>query len=132
MKDSFVPDDCDFDISLIDSKPIITCGGRNREAKVARELVTKGFCSTNNQYYFGLKIYALAFRRKQTIPFSESIPFTPAEDNDLTVFKQNWGDVISDRTIFGDKIYSDFEYIDDQKKKTQNIEILTPVKRIKG
>lgn len=105
--DSFIPDDCDFDISLVDSMPIITCGGRNREAKVARELVTKGFCSTKNQYYFGLKLHALAFRRKGITPFPESITFTPAEDNDLTVFKQNWGDIISGRTTFEDKIYFD-------------------------
>lgn len=129
---SFIPDDCDSDISLIDSMPIITCEGRNREAKVAIELVTKGFCSTKNQYYFGLKLHALAFRRKGTIPFPESITFTSAEDNDLTVFKQNWGDVISDRAIFGDKIYSDFEYFDNKKRKTQNVEMLTPVKGIKG
>lgn len=129
---SFIPEDCDFDISLVDSMPIITCGGRNREAKVARELVTKGFCSTKNQYYYGLKLHALAFRRKGTIPFPESITFTSAEDNDLTVFKQSWGDHIYNRTIFGDKIYSDFEYFDQYKKRSQNIEMLTPVKGIKG
>lgn len=35
---------------------------------------------------------------------------TPAEDNDLTVFKQSWGDYIQFRVIPGDKIYSDKEY----------------------
>ncbi|MDR2691543.1 MAG: transposase, partial [Dysgonamonadaceae bacterium] len=54
------------------------------------------------------------------------------EDNDLTVFKQNWGERIADRIIFGDKIYSDFEYFNENKKQTQNIEIFTPVKAIKG
>lgn len=130
--DSFVPGDCDFDISLVDSMPIITSGGRNREAKVARELVTKGFCSTKNQYYYGLKLHALAFRRKGRIPFPESIIFTPAEDNDLTVFKHIWGDAISNRVVLGDKAYSDFEYFNQHKKQTQNIEMLTPVKGIKG
>ena len=130
--DSFIPDDCDFDISLVDSMPIITCGGRNREAKVARELVNKGYCSTKNQYYYGLKLHALAFKRKGTIPFPESITFTPAEDNDLTVFKHIWGDTISNRLVFGDKAYSDFEYFNELKKQTQNIGMLTPVKGIKG
>lgn len=50
---SFIPEDCDFDISLVDSMPIITCSGRNRVVKVARELANKGFCSTKNQYYYG-------------------------------------------------------------------------------
>lgn len=132
LMDSFIPNDCDFEISLVDLMPIITCAGRNREAKVAREIVDKGFCSTKNQYYYGLKLHALAFRRKGTIPFSESITFTSAEDNDLTVFKQNWGDRISNRMIFGDKIYSDFEYFNEDKKLNQNIEMPTLGKGIKG
>ena len=57
---------------------------------------------------------------------------TPAADNDLTVFKQARGDYISDTVIFGDKIYSDFEYFNDDKKQKRNIEMYTPVKAIKG
>lgn len=129
---SFRPKDCDFDVSLVDSMPVITCAGRNRVAKVAKEITAKGYCSTKNQYYYGLKLHTLAFRRKGTIPFPESIIFTSAEDNDLTVFKQSWGDHIYNRTIFGDKIYSDFEYFGQNKKQSQNIEMLTPVKAIKG
>ncbi|WP_236263845.1 transposase [Dysgonomonas sp. Marseille-P4677] len=128
--DSFIPDDCDLDISLIDSMLIITCAGRNREAKVARGVVNKGFCSTKKQYYYGLKLHALAFSRKDKIPFPESITFSPTEDNDLTIFKLNLGDLISNRIIFGDKIYSDFEYFNDEKKLDRNIEMLTPVKSI--
>lgn len=129
---SYIPEDCDFDVSLVDSMPIITCAGRNREAKVAREIVNKGFCSTKNQFYYGLKLHALAFRRKGTIPFPESITFTAAEDNDLTVFKQHWGDVIYNRIIFGDKIYSDIEYFDENKRLNQTIQMMTPVKAVKG
>jgi len=36
---SFVPDDCLWDISLIDSYPIMTCTGRNRQGKVATEII---------------------------------------------------------------------------------------------
>ena len=57
---------------------------------------------------------------------------TPAEDNDLTVLKQAWGDYISDTVIFGNKIYADFEYFNDAKKQKQHIEMYTPVKAIKG
>ena len=129
---SFTPEDCDFDISLVDSMPVITCAGRNREGKVAKEITAKGFCSTKNQYYYGLKLHALAFRRKGTIPFPESLTYTPAEDNDLTVFKQAWGNTISNRTIFGDKICSDFEYFNEKKAQIKNIKMLTPVKAIKA
>lgn len=110
--------------------PVITYAGRNREGKIAKEITAKGYCYTKNQYYYGLKLHALAFRRKGTIPFPESITYTATEDNDLTVFKLNWGDTISNRMIFGDKAYSDFEYFNDQKIQIQNIEMLTPIKAI--
>jgi len=119
-------------ISLVDSMPIITSAGRNRTGKVASEITAKGYCSTKNQYYYGLKLHGLAFRRKDMLPFPESIVLSPADENDLRVFKENWGDVIYNRTCFGDKIYSDFEYFNQGKSATQNIEMLTPVKAIKG
>jgi hypothetical protein len=128
---SFISEDCLLNISQVDSYPIMTCTGRNRHGKVAPEITTKGFCATKNQYYYGMKLHTLAFRRDGTIPFPESLILTPAEDNDLTVFKQAWGDKITNRTLFGDKIYSDFEYFNDVKKQKQNIEMLTPVKAIK-
>jgi len=58
-------------------------------------------------------------RREGTIPFPKSLMVTPAEDNDLTVFKQARGDNIFDTVIFGDKIYSDFEYFNDDKNKNR-------------
>jgi hypothetical protein len=130
--ESFKPVDCDINTSLVDSMPVITCGGRNRTGKVAAEITGKGYCSTKNQYYYGLKLHALAFSRKGTIPFPESMILTPAQENDLTVFKQVWGENIHNCTIIGDKAYSDFEYFNEQKRRNQNIEMLTPVKAIKG
>lgn len=94
--------------------PAITCAGQNRVAKVAKEIISKEYCSTENQYYYGLKFHALAFRRKRRIPFPESITCTPADDYNLTIFKQNWGNTIANR------------------KRTQNIQMLIPVKAIKG
>jgi len=49
------------------------------------------------------------------IPFPESMIITPAEDNDLTAFKQAWGDNIFSKVILGDKIYSDKEYFNEKK-----------------
>ena len=40
----FIPEDCDLNISLVDSFPVVTCKGRNRTAKVAREITDKGYC----------------------------------------------------------------------------------------
>ncbi|NDV56505.1 IS4/IS5 family transposase [Parabacteroides sp. 52] len=129
---TFIPQECLLDISQVDSYPIMTCTGRNRVGKVAPQITSKGFCSTKNQYYYGMKLHALTFRQEGKIPFPESLILTPAQDNDLTVFKQAWGDTISNRKIFADKIYSNFEYFSQEKKQTQQIEMYTPVKAIKG
>ena len=58
----FTPKDCDRSISLTDSLPIVTFTGNNRKAKVAREVVDKGYCSTKNMYYYGLKLHLLNLR----------------------------------------------------------------------
>lgn len=44
--DSFIPIDYQLDISPVDSYPIMTCTGRNRQGKIAPEITSKGFCST--------------------------------------------------------------------------------------
>jgi hypothetical protein len=127
----FVPKDCDRQISLTDSLPIVTCKGKNIKGKVARDVVDKGYCSTKNMYYYGLKLHLLAFRRPGTIPFPEFIGLTAASENDLTAFKELYGDQIYNRVIFGDRIFSDKPYFD-SKADGQNIEMLTPVKLVKG
>ena len=127
----FVPEDCDQQISLTDSLPIVTCKGKNKKGKVAREVVDKGYCSTKDMYYYGLKLHLLAFRRPGTIPFPEFIGLTAASENDLTAFKELYGDQISGRVIFGDRIFFDKPYFDSKAEK-QDIEMLTPIKLTKG
>ena len=129
---SFKPSDCSSEISLLDSFPVFTCTSKNRKGKVAPQLTAKGYCASKGKFYYGCKLHALTARREGTIPFPESLMITPAEDNDLTVFKQAWGNEIYGKTIFADKIYSDFEYFNPKKKASQQIEMLTPVKAIKG
>ena len=123
------PTDCIFDVSMMDSMPIITCSGK-RKSKVAKEITDKGFCSTKNMYYYGLKFHALGFRRPGQLPFPEQIQITPASENDLNVFKQAWAD-IENRTFYGDKIYIDKKYFE-TLAKTNNSYVLTPVKEVKN
>lgn len=129
---TFRPPDCSNTVSLLDSLPIFTCTSKNRKGKVAPEITAKGYCASKGKYYYGCKLHALTAGRQGTIPFPESLVITPAEDNDLTVFKQAWGDGIYGKTIFADKIYSDFEYFNPGKKASQQIEMPTPVKAVKG
>ena len=125
------PTDCDLENSLVDSFPIVTCKGRNRKAKVAREIVDKGFCSTKNMFYYGLKLHLLGYRRKGTIPFPEILSFSAASENDLKVFKQEFDPYIQNKTVFADKIYNNADFFA-LREKTQNYQILTPVKLVKG
>lgn len=128
---SFIPLDCDLGVSLTDSMPIITCAGRNKTGKVAPEITSKGYCSTKNMYYFGMKLHVLNFRRPGSIPFPEQVMFTTAKENDLTVAKQLWGDSLCDRIVFADKAYTDKDYFE-QALLHRNLKIMTPVKAVKG
>ena len=123
------PKDCDLNISLMDSLPIITCSGK-RSPSVAKQITDKGYCSTKSMYYYGLKLHALAFHRPNHLPFPESIVITPASENDLNVHKQNWSDIFN-RNFYGDKIYCDAELLTDMENSF-NSRILTPVKGVKG
>ncbi len=125
----YMPDDCYIDQSLLDSMPIITCSGR-RKPKVAREITNKGVCSSKGMYYHGLKLHALAFRRVGKLPFPEQLLITPASINDLSVFKQEWSDILN-RTFWGDKIYFNKDFFNELKVKMNSV-MLTPVKAVKG
>lgn len=126
---SNMPKNCDFNNSLLDSMPIITCSGK-RKAKVALEITDKSYNSTKNLWYHGVKLHALGFRRPNTIPYPESIIITPASENDLNVFKQAWSN-IKNRTFWGDKIYIDNNFFP-RLAQTNNSIMYTPVKETKG
>ena len=128
MTVSFKPEDCDAMTFLVDSMPIVTCKWKNREGKVAKEITSKGYCSTKNMYYYGMKLHVVGHRRKKTLPFPEIIALTDASENDLTVFKRECMPYLQGKTIFGDKIYNDLSYFNDDCTTT----MLTPFKQVKG
>lgn len=125
--ENFQPANCIKDENLLDSMPIITCSGK-RSPKVALEATDKGFCSTKNMYFYGLKLHALSFRRPDTLPFPEQFVITTASESDLNAFKQSWGD-LTNRTFYGDKIYYSQDYFK-ELRRTKNSNMLTPVKSI--
>ncbi len=125
----YYPDNCLLNQSLLDSMPISTCSGK-RNAKVAKELTDKGYCSTKSLYYYGVKLHALAFRRLDKIPFPEEIQITPASVNDLTVFKEAWSEK-TNMNFFGDKTYNNLDFFTVLEQKKNSI-MMTPIKAIKG
>lgn len=127
---SFKPNDIDLYNSIVDSMPIMLCTGRNRQGKVAREVADKGYCSTKEQYYYGVKLNLLAYRRKGKLPFPEHYVITPASENDGTVFKRDLAPELQDKNIFADKIYQDTAFW--QQMQEQQLTLYSPFKRIKG
>lgn len=131
LTSSYKPDGCDEDTLIVDSMPIMTCTGRNRTGKVAPEIADKGYCSTKNQYYYGMKLHLVGMRVKGHIPFPHQLVLSPASENDLTVFKRECVPSIAGKTIFADKIYRDNDFWSEEGSRKSN-ELLTPVKAIKG
>lgn len=123
------PSDCILDQNLIDSMPIITCSGK-RKGKVAQEITNKGRCAAKGMFFYGSKLHLLAFRRKNQMPFPEQCFVTPASENDINLFKQEWSD-IKQRTLFGDKIYINADFFADFQNRCNSL-MLTPEKKIKG
>lgn len=127
--ENFQPSDCDFNESVLDSMPIITCSGK-RNSKVAREITDKSYCATKDLWYYGLKFHALGFTRPNQLPFPEQLLLTSASENDLNLFKQAWAN-FDNRTFYGDKAYIDSVFISDMAA-SKNSFMLTPAKCIKG
>ena len=125
---SFRPEDCDSLVSIVDSMPVITCKEKNREGKVATEITSKGYCSTKNMYYYGMKLHMVGQRRKRRIPFPEMIVLTSASENDLTVFKNECVPYLYGKTILADKIYNDSSFFGGSNP----VKVLTPHKEIKN
>ncbi len=127
----FKPSDCIEEDVMVDSMPIITCCGRNRKGKVAREITDKCYCSTKDLYFYGLRIHTVGYRRKGHLPHPFLIALSSASENDLNVFQRDCVDNLFNKNIFADKIYRNTDYWEQQKRESNNI-LYTPVKAIKG
>ncbi len=61
-------------------------------------------------YYFGLKLHAVAFPGKGTIPFPEMLILSAVGENVSTVFKRECVGSLNNGEIYADKIYSDIPF----------------------
>ena len=127
----FKPSDCQEDTVIVDSMPIITCCGRNRKGKVAKDITDKGYCSTKNLYYHGLKLHMVGYRRKGHLPRPCRIALSPASENDLKVFQSECMPGLFNKKIFADKIYRSCDYRELERSHKAN-EFYAPIKSIKG
>jgi len=115
-------------VCLTDSLPIIL-SKRPYQAKVALGIADKGFCSTKDLYYHGVKFHFLGPDRYGKMPLPEQMQFTPASANDLTVLKTLLPRLYN-RWVVGDKIFASTPT--NEQLAAQQVQILTPIKLKKG
>jgi len=122
----------DMNMLLTDSLPIMLAkASRSGRAKVARELCSKTFCASRDQWYYGMKLHIVAQRRMGTLPFPKFIFASEAACHDLPIAKQilSTSD-ITNTLLLGDKAYADAAWQQDLRDK--GIHLLTPTKLSRG
>jgi len=118
-------------VRLVDSMPVLIAQQRrSSRARVAAGFATKGYCSSKNLYYYGVKVHLIAFRRRGTMPLPDYIGMTPGSAHDLGAVR---GVVshLQDGELYGDKIYADRELVQ-RLEREQRLRLYTPVKKQKG
>ena len=119
---------------LLDSCPIILAKqARSSHAKVAPELCDKGFNSSRDEYYYGVKLHVFAARHTKTLPTPCAMMISHASIHDLPAAKQIMDSV---QPFRGSVLYADKAYIDEDWEvtldKDYNIHLLTPRKKKRG
>ena len=115
---------------LIDSFPVaLAKQGHRFKACVAKALADAGYCSTKKLYYYGVRVHVIGRRQSGSLPIPEYIGVTGASDHDGKIFDQIRPQ-LHNNELYGDKAYqrSDAEAV----RHTQNLTVLTPVKKQKG
>jgi hypothetical protein len=120
-----LPTDSRISSHVLDSMPIVVAKG-TRKARTAKEICNKTYCSSQQMWYYGVKLHVLGQKRCEKLPVPVLMNITPAAENDLTVAK-HFLPRFEGLQIFADKIYRSEEWqglLEQQNK----IYICTPVK----
>ena len=118
--------------AIVDSFPIILATGTRADtAKVALEVANKGYCSSKNLWYHGIKLHNIGISRPRSLPLPACIVLSAASENDNTVFKEQMAPYFRKLRVFGDKIFHDQAGMQELKEGF-NIEVMPCKKRKKG
>lgn len=127
----FPQQDVVLPVGLIDSMPIVLANGRRSgSARVASEFANKGYCSSKDMWYYGVKLHILGLKRESQLPKPDYIGLTPGAENDLTALRPILSH-LHELELYGDKIYSD-QTLKQTLETEQNLRLYTPVKKNKG
>jgi hypothetical protein len=115
---------------LIDSFPVaIAKQGHRFKARVANEVADCGYCATKKLYFYGMRVHVVGRRQEGTLPSPEYVLVTAASEHDGKVFDQIRPH-LQNNVLYGDKAYQRSDA--DEVQQSQNLTVLTPVKKKKG
>ncbi|MCS3661150.1 hypothetical protein GGP68_002579 [Salinibacter ruber] len=119
-------------LRIVDSMPIMLAkGSRASQATVASERTQGvGYCSSKDTFYHGVKLHVVAERRSNQLPLLRRAGLTPGSENDLRALRRVLPEIESG-VLCGDKAYCDSP-LKERLAETQNLDLLTPVKKEKG
>jgi len=116
---------------LVDSFPIILAHAkRSAHARVAAGFADKGYCSSKNLYYYGVKLHVVAQSRPGQLPVPDRISADAASSNDLTAIRTVLP-TLHGGVLIGDKAYAS-RPLRAALIQAQNLELITPKKKAKG
>lgn len=118
-------------LRIADSFPVMMAKEkRSSQAKVAPQIADKGYCSSKDTFYHGVKLHVVALQRPGTMPVPDRVSLTSGSENDLTALRQALP-AIQGGQLYGDKAYVDAS-LRERLSEEQNLELLTPPKKSKG
>jgi hypothetical protein len=118
--------------AIVDSFPIIMAkASRADSAKVAPEVADKGYCSSKNLWYHGIKLHQIGISLPGSLPIPHCMVLSAASENDNTVLKQQMAPYFCNLRLYADKIFHDQLAIEELKEQ-YHIEMMPCNKRKKG
>lgn len=115
---------------LIDSLPVMLArGGHAYTATVAQAIAEVGYCASKKQYFHGVRLHAIAQRRRGQLPLPQQIWLREGSCADVRSLKEQ-APQLPTTTLLGDKAYADAELR--AQLAAQGTTLHTPRKKPKG
>lgn len=90
----------------IDSFPVPVCKNiRIRRCKIYKDKIYRGYNASNRLYFFGLKVHMICTIQGEPI----EVLFAPGAVSDVKIAHEFEYDLPENSTIYGDRIYNDYE-----------------------
>jgi hypothetical protein len=117
---------------LVDSLPVILAKqARSSRAKVSPELCSKSYCSSKDQWYYGMKLHLVGRARYKQIPLPVILHASTASTHDLIAAEQMLASPPPTmQRLYADKAYCDATWKHNLAKA--GIQLFTPLKKPRG